>query len=321
MSNSEMKERKFLPDFFQQHNLYSFVKASLDGAGIGKMHLSFVQHSGRPECAQRDTIEFYLSPEKCMAFTQFVLSGAAKKRRDMSVKEAEQKNEKYAADIWSLQAGTPEKWAKDRPLEWRQLSLAPGAKNNKGMRADFVLKASKALGESVPMGGVQKKAGAYIDTIMVQFSASELVAMCRLMEMHWQVVIDQSYGAVIPPDKVISAYSNPSVQPSQKEAQPLPASTPKQPATYTAYVMYDSSGLVFNVAIGCDQAKRMIKDMMAELVSKHGYKYCVKEEYGNAVAAIDNEAKSIPIIQLVNKQDATKTNALCIRQASVNIPV
>ena len=44
------KDMKVKDYVAQMQSGRSFVKAKMDSAGIGKVHLSFVEHSGRPKC-------------------------------------------------------------------------------------------------------------------------------------------------------------------------------------------------------------------------------------------------------------------------------
>ena len=46
------KDMKVKDYVAQMQSGRSFVKAKMDSAGIGKVHLSFVEHSGRPKCEQ-----------------------------------------------------------------------------------------------------------------------------------------------------------------------------------------------------------------------------------------------------------------------------
>ena len=57
-------ERDFI---WQQQGASSFVKIKMDWARFGKIHFSFVQHSGKPACKQVASIEAALKVDAAMA--------------------------------------------------------------------------------------------------------------------------------------------------------------------------------------------------------------------------------------------------------------
>ena len=104
------KDMKVKDYVAQMQSGRSFVKAKMDSAGIGKVHLSFVEHSGRPKCEQVAAIEGYLNFEGAGSVSQLyylVMSRDIRKKYANSVKTARETGSKYPNAIWDSNGGRP----------------------------------------------------------------------------------------------------------------------------------------------------------------------------------------------------------------------
>lgn len=188
-NNNRIKEKDNTV-IYQIQGPKSFLKVKMDWANIDKIHLSFVSHTGRANgCAQVSHIEGALrinGGDGALYFCEAILSGSMATRRQRAIKEAQASNAKYPQPIFTYNGGSDAKG--ERPVMWRQISLAPGAKT------DYVLQVTEAEGVKNDLGGFQKKQGAKSTFISVGCSRQELVAMASAIKLHWTAYIANPTG-------------------------------------------------------------------------------------------------------------------------------
>ena len=152
------KDMKVKDYVAQMQSGRSFVKAKMDSAGIGKVHLSFVEHSGRPKCEQVAAIEGYLNFEGAGSVSQLyylVMSRDIRKKYANSVKTARETGSKYPNAIWDSNGGSSEKRDANgnviKPCRYYAVQVSPGSKS------DIVLQVMEGEGEGTETGGYMLK--------------------------------------------------------------------------------------------------------------------------------------------------------------------
>ena len=165
------KEDDFV--IYQLQGQKSFLKFKMDWANIGKLHLSFVAHTGRQNgCKQTDFIEAALDVEGgsgAISLAEAVLNGMMGQKRIQAIKKAKETQAKYPEELFVYNGGSPAR--NDRPVMWRQISLIPGTKSA------YVFQAVEAEGVQNQMGGYQKKRDAEVKRILVSCSKEDLIGL------------------------------------------------------------------------------------------------------------------------------------------------
>ena len=149
-TNNKIEEDNII---FAVQGAKSFLKCKMDWVGIGKLHVSFVSHTGLENgCKQLGHIEAALpfdGEDGALALGKMILRGDLDKGRARSIKKAKETGAKYPEPVFTYNGGSEAK--ADRPVMWRQVSIAPGAKS------DFVFQVTEAEGEKNVRGGYQKR--------------------------------------------------------------------------------------------------------------------------------------------------------------------
>lgn len=165
--------------FWQIQSATSFCKAKGDWLAFGRIHLSFVQHEGKPHCKQTAAIEGAIKlhgADGALYLSDMILSGTVKKKAEKSRAEA---NGGFAAPIFTSMGGTAASRSKDGTATFRQFSLAPGS------RSDYVFSMMTCAGEMNTIGGIQPLKGAQRTTIYVPLSSGDLVDFARSVQTEY----------------------------------------------------------------------------------------------------------------------------------------
>lgn len=177
-TNNKIEEDNII---FAAQGAKSFLKCKMDWAGIGKLHVSFVSHTGLENgCKQLGHIEAALpfdGEDGALALGKMILRGDLDKGRARSIKKAKETGAKFPEPVFTYNGGSEAK--ADRPVMWRQVSIAPGAKS------DFVFQVTEAEGEKNVRGGYQKKAGAEVKRISVGVSSRKLLEYASKIEAYY----------------------------------------------------------------------------------------------------------------------------------------
>ena len=188
------KDMKVKDYVAQMQSGRSFVKAKMDSAGIGKVHLSFVEHSGRPKCEQVAAIEGYLNFEGAGSVSQLyylVMSRDIRKKYANSVKTARETGSKYPNAIWDSNGGSSEKRDANgnviKPCRYYAVQVSPGSKS------DIVLQVMEGEGEVTETGGYMLKKGATVKRINVPFTFLDFCAF--VVDIHDAVAAYKSVHA------------------------------------------------------------------------------------------------------------------------------
>lgn len=190
MSENNKKER----DIWNAQALKSFVKAKSDwfnGEDFdSRLHLSFVEHTGKPKFEPVKTIEIGVPMVKAgsdgdkhtgvtaLGLCQMIANGmfarrCANERKAFEQRQAAAPGTKvYQQAIWACIGGTTASRAKDGKSEFRKVEILPGQKEG-----TYALRAMSCEGETnETLGGVQPKKGAQWTQIIVPIDSDYLYA-------------------------------------------------------------------------------------------------------------------------------------------------
>lgn len=165
--------------FWQIQGATSFCKAKGDWLAYGRVHLSFVQHEGKPHCKQISAIEGAVKlhgADGALFLSDMILSGAIKKKAEKSRAEA---NGGFAAPVFTSMGGTTASRSKDGTPTFRQFTLVPG------LKTDYVFSMMTCGGEINPIGGIQPLKGAQRTTIRVPLSTGDLIDFARSIQTEY----------------------------------------------------------------------------------------------------------------------------------------
>lgn len=239
-------ERDFI---WQQQGASSFVKIKMDWARFGKIHFSFVQHSGKPACKQVASIEAALKVDGgdgALYLAEAVKNNTMERRRAKALEDQKASGAKYPAPMFTSMGGTTAQRSKTGQCVFRQVSLVPG------MKTDYALQVVEADGEPTATGGISMKKGAQVTRITVGLKREELLSMASAILMAWQayMIASSAYGT-------LGAKSYADVQdadvPDAAANRQMPVKVVTTTAS-TAWVVYDSLGETFEVAVSHDAA-------------------------------------------------------------------
>lgn len=243
-NTTQKKER----DIWNAQALKSFVKAKTDWFNgddyDSRLHLSFVEHTGKPKYDPVKTIEIGVPMVKAgsdgdkrtgitaLGLCQMICNGAlagmcARERKNFEQrKAAAQGNKVYQQAIWACIGGTPANRAKDGKAEFRKFEILPGQKEG-----TYAFRAMSCEGEtSEALGGVQPKRGAQWTQIIVPVDAEYLYAFAVNTIAAWNA--QQTFRMMTRAQAL-----NPAAQQTSAAAPapaPAPAQTPNSAPAQTA---------------------------------------------------------------------------------------
>ena len=87
----------------------SFCKMKKDWLSHERIHLSFVKHSGKPECKQELVIEGAIKlagTDGAVNLSYLILTGRLRKIAEMKKKEAAEKQQRYVDPLFTSMGGT-----------------------------------------------------------------------------------------------------------------------------------------------------------------------------------------------------------------------
>lgn len=278
----------------------SFLKVKMDWANIDKIHLSFVSHTGQANgCTPIAHIEGALrinGGDGALYFCDAIQHGEMGKRRMASLKKAQESGERYPQPIFTYNGGSDAKG--DRPVMWRQISLAPGVKT------DYVISATEAEGVKNDKGGYQKKEGAKSTFITVGCTSQELRALACAIKIHWAAYIANPAGYLeIHGRKIPGVIDNATATPKPAATSALP--TPQAPAVPAVsnvpdrvYVVYDSIGSAMEVAITSAKALETLQRQITEMRKSGNWVRRDNKDYEAAKENILNGSRGIFVVTL-----------------------
>lgn len=215
-----------IKDFIaQMQGSKAFVKAKADAFAIGKVHLSFVAHSGKPECVQEAVVEGYLDFKDATQLYYLCMSGDIKLRYSRSIKKQQETQAKYADPIWNYNGGSNAKYDQAgnlvKPCRYYEISVSPGSK------AEIAFQAKEGDGEVTETGGFMLKKGSTLKRVNVPFNFVDFCSF--IVTIHDAVTAYQVYrlqvGINAIEENEYTPYKHDNVQPVPIQ-QTVPASAP-----------------------------------------------------------------------------------------------
>lgn len=246
---SENATQKKERDIWNAQSLKSFVKVKTDWFNgdnyDSRLHLSFVEHTGKPKYEPVKTIEIGVPMVKAgsdgdkrtgitaLGLCQMICNGAlagmcARERKNFEQRKAAaaQGTKVYQQAIWACIGGTPANRAKDGKAEFRKFEILPGQKEG-----TYAFRAMSCEGEtSEALGGVQPKRGAQWTQIIVPVDGEYLYALAVNTIAEWNA--QQNFRMM-----ARAQMSRSSAQPEAPQtnaAAPAPAPAPAQTAPAAA---------------------------------------------------------------------------------------
>lgn len=236
-NTTQKKER----DIWNAQSLKSFVKAKTDWFNgddyDSRLHLSFVEHTGKPKYDPVKSIEIGVPMVKAgsdgdkrtgitaLGLCQMICNGVlaamcARERKSFAErKAAAQGNKVYQQAIWACIGGTPANRAKDGKAEFRKFEILPGQKEG-----TYAFRAMSCEGEtSEALGGVQPKRGAQWTQIIVPVDAEYLYAFAVNTIAAWNA--QQTFRMMSHIQAPYASAQPEAPQPSAAAPAPAPAQT------------------------------------------------------------------------------------------------
>lgn len=293
-------ERDFI---WQQQGASSFVKIKMDWARFGKIHFSFVQHSGKPACKQIANIEAALKVDGgdgALYLAEAVKNNTMEHKRAKALEDQKASGAKYPAPMFTSMGGTTAQRSKTGQCVFRQVSLVPG------MKTDYALQVVEAEGEQTATGGISMKKGAQVTRITVGLKREELLSMASAILLAWQayMIASSAYGTLGE-----NTYAEPAAHNEPQTLAPAAASavpTAQAVQAKDAWVIYDSLGETFEVAVSHDAAILCVQESITFLrKTEQCYSRRDNNEYNAVKAAIQTDCDELPTITLYGKDNTT----------------
>lgn len=266
-----------------------------------KIHFSFVQHSGKPACKQVASIEAALKVDGgdgALYLAEAVKNNTMERRRAKALEDQKASGAKYPAPMFTSMGGTTAQRSKTGQCVFRQVSLVPG------MKTDYALQVVEADGEPTATGGISMKKGAQVTRITVGLKREELLSMASAILMAWQayMIASSAYGT-------LGAKSYADVQdadvPDAAANRQMPVKVVTTTAS-TAWVVYDSLGETFEVAVSHDAAILCVQESITFLrKTEQCYSRKDNNEYNAVKTAIQTDCDELPSITLYGKDNTT----------------
>lgn len=259
--------RKKERDIWNAQSLKSFVKAKTDWFNgddyDSRLHLSFVEHKGKPSFETVKTIEIGVPMVKAgsdgagkmgvtaLGLCQMISNGVLARRctaerQNFERRKAAANGQRvYQQAIWSCIGGTTSKRAKDGKAEFRRFDILPGQKDG-----TYALRAQSCEGESnSELGGVTPKKGAEWTQIIVPVDAEYLYALAVNTIAMWN-----AHVAALEMKKMQMTFApTPQNQPApaQVSMPPVAETTPKNTEPEKPKVAYAFYDKCFYGPMGC----------------------------------------------------------------------
>ena len=293
-------ERDFI---WQQQGASSFVKIKMDWARFGKIHFSFVQHSGKPAGKQIAIIEAALKGDGgdgARYLAEAVKNNTMERKRANALEDQKASGAKYPTPVFTSMGGTTAQRSKTGQCVFRQVSLVPG------MKTDYALQVVEAEGEQTATGGISMKKGAQVTRITVGLKREELLSMASAILLAWQayMIASSAYGTLGE-----NTYAEPAAHNEPQTSAPAAASavpTAQAVQAKDAWVIYDSLGETFEVAVSHDAAILCVQESITFLrKTEQCYSRKDNNEYNAVKAAIQTDCDELPTITLYGKDNTT----------------
>lgn len=293
----------------------SFCKMKKDWLEFERIHLSFVRHSGKPECKQELAIEGaikLLGVDGAVNLSYLIQTGRLKKMAEIKKKDAAEKQQKYVDPLFTSMGGTVTSRSADgASCTFREFAVLSGT------ASEYVLRMLTCAGEQTMTGGIQPVSGAKRESIFVPISAGDLVCFAKAIDFAYQKYMTMVCEA--------PGYNG---EKNDTDGEPVPATEPQapsnaQPTVATEYpriscILWETGG----ITDGLPQAVKSkpqhivgtIQNMTRALLKEKRLVANV-DDYNAAVKFVNAQAPGAVTIHYVGKEDPQAQAALCIKLA------
>lgn len=287
----------------------TFAKAKTDWFNgteyNSRLHLSFVEHKGKPKCEQVKAIEIGIPMVKAgsngngqtgitaLGLAHQINSGILAKKAALARKKAQEQNQPYADEIWACIGGTTAKRSKNGVPEFRKVSIAPGNKPG-----TYVLKASSCEGEqSSALGGVTPKKGVPWTHILVPVDSEYMDALGTVIVSEWTAFRMMHYTA--PAENTGSSNTAEMPQPNQRSNQPAKAAPANHNMIWTFYdqTFFGPMAIAFDKDQAVVEAQKCFARLSKEkgLICKDKHKGAAFKEQILSCSTIQRNAILTPV--------------------------
>ena len=289
--------------FWAMQGLKSFCKAKNDWLPYGRVHLSFVRHTGKEDgCKQQLAIEGGVKlhgADGLLYLAELVMSGGVKQCAARSREKAGANG--YAAPIFTCMGGTISARAKDGKCIFRQFALAPGTKS------DYVMSMMMCAGEESATGGVQPVKGAQRETIYVSLSAADLVDFSRSVLAEYT-----AYRTAIMLNAYAATPASASAPEPDTEQHTAPESAPTATEEAKAVaVIYDTVGCINRgqpYVVYASDAEEALKDAIIKMRDADEHYVCGVEDFRTCLDFLESEQHGSIVVPLAGKNSGKKAN-------------
>lgn len=291
-NTTQKKER----DIWNAQSLKSFVKAKTDWFNgedyDSRLHLSFVEHTGKPKFDPVKTIEIGVPMVKAgsdgdkrtgitaLGLCQMICNGVfakmcANERQAFEQRKANANGSKvYQQAIWGCIGGTTASRSKDGKSEFRKIEIIPGQRDG-----TYAFRAMSCEGETnETLGGVQPKKGAQWTQIIVPVDAEYLYAFAVNTIAAWNAhqsarilsrmsVLPAAQKNEAPAAEKPQSVPAPTPTPAQTPAQAPAPDVPAKPACVWAFYdqkFYGPMGCATNPHAAVTCAKECLRNLQNE---------------------------------------------------------
>ncbi len=290
--------------FWQRQGATSFVKLKQDWFPIGKVHLSFVKHKGKPQCVQDYAIEAGIDFDEALSLAASILNRELKAAVIESKKRKTETNQQYADAAFRSQGGSPAKPDKNRPCLYREITIGPGDK------AEFSLGVMQCEGETNDIGGFQAKSGAKKQYIFIGLAYDELKAFAQVIVAEYT-----AYRSYVLQKEGIYSWRDEQAAKDTGSQQSTPAASPAAPAMMV--LVYDNKGKLNratpmmrtqqSAVAAIQEAMKALLALPEKFVKTDG-----GEEYDAAKNLAEGRNAGTAIINLKSKVDENQTCKLIV---------
>lgn len=207
----------------------SFVKAK-EAFSIERIMLDFVEHSGKPECKRKNSIQIYIpmlksgsdsqsayggtgeTGQTALGLAKLIVSNQLARRAEVNRKKAASEGKEYPDDIWGCIGGTTANRSKDGKAVYRRMSIAPGK-----AEGSYILRAEICEGEESSSGGVMPKKGANRTRITVRVDGLYMDALGEFILTEWSAYRTAQML------KGTTSHDEPAAEPDDRTSEAVPA--------------------------------------------------------------------------------------------------
>ena len=289
----------------------SFCKMKKDWLSHERIHLSFVKHSGKPECKQELVIEGAIKlagTDGAVNLSHLILTGRLRKIAEMKKKEAAEKQQRYVDPLFTSMGGTVASRSADgASCTFREFAVLCGT------ASEYVLRMLTCAGEQTSTGGIQPVSGAKRESIFVPISAGDLVCFAKAIEFAYQEYMTMVCSA---PGYTGENKDAPQDQAPAGEAEPQAPAPAEHPRM--SCIVWETGGITDGLPQAIKHDPQHIVGViqnMTRTLLKEKRLVANADDYNATVAFINSQTPGAVTIHYAGKENPQTQAALCIKIA------